>query len=137
MSAFQFSGFSWLRSGTFGVVVAICSARISFEAATSTWAPLTVLLYFCCSAVSVDALNSARLATACSWACWRVVRSSARSVPCGETSAAYRMARCTATWFSFRSRAPSVVTSPCRSASLAPAPMAALNVFAGVMRLSV
>ena len=44
MSALQFSGFNWERSGTFGVVVAICSARISFEAATSTWAPLTVLL---------------------------------------------------------------------------------------------
>ena len=44
MSAFQFSGFSWERSGTFGAVVASCSARISFEAATSTWAPLTVLL---------------------------------------------------------------------------------------------
>ena len=47
------------------------------------------------------------------------------------------MARCADTWFSFRSRAPSAVTLPCRFASLAPVPMAALNVFAGVMRFPV
>ena len=46
------------------------------------------------------------------------------------------MARCTDSSFSFRSRAPSVVTSPCSVASLAPVPMAPLNVFAGAMRFS-
>ena len=46
MSLFQVPGFSWLLlvSGTDGSPVAICSARISFEDATSTSAPLTVLL---------------------------------------------------------------------------------------------
>ncbi len=45
------------------------------------------------------------------------------------------MARCADTWFSFRSRAPSVVTLPCRFASLTPVPMAALNVFSGAMSI--
>jgi len=46
MSAFQSAASSWrlLVSGTVGELVAICSARISLEDATSTLAPLTVLL---------------------------------------------------------------------------------------------
>ena len=44
MSVVQFLAFSLLFSGADGVFPAICSARISSEAATSTAAPLTVLL---------------------------------------------------------------------------------------------
>ena len=44
MSRSQVAGSMSLFSGTVGSLAAICSARISFEAATSTGAPLTVLL---------------------------------------------------------------------------------------------
>ena len=44
MSESQVPGWMILASGTDGEVVAICSARISSEDATSTWEPLTVLL---------------------------------------------------------------------------------------------
>ena len=44
MSRSQVAGSMSFFSGTVGALAAICSARISFEAATSTGAPLTVLL---------------------------------------------------------------------------------------------
>jgi hypothetical protein len=80
-----------------------------------------------------EAVNSAWSAACCCWACSRVVSAAGVRLGGEELSATNKVPRCSDSWFSTRSSAPSAVALPFRSASLVPLPAEALNVLAAWM----